>query len=294
MVILGGEAAVSPLVEEQLKGLGHALEVERIGGVDRYETSAEVALWECARGFSWACPLVASGKGFADALAGSALAGSYRSPLLLADGADGPHARVLAQTRSSFVGGTLLGGVRALPWDTVTDVARPDAVSPLVSVVILSPNHSGTKQDSISCITPHYMDEQWSALTCGRSFANPAREASSNYGIGLDGEVALYVEEKDRSWASSSSDNDNRAITIECANLPDSSLTPATWESLVSLCADICVRNDMGHIDYTGTPDGDLTMHMWFAKNPVTECPGPWLSSRFSELADAVNAVTGL
>ena len=56
----------------------------------------------------------------------------------------------------------------------------------------------------------------------GELFANPNRQASSNYGIGSDGRIAMFVEEADRSWCTSSKANDNRAITIEVANITGS------------------------------------------------------------------------
>ena len=101
--------------------------------------------------------------------------------------------------------------------------------SALVSYVRLSPNHSGRRKYPITKVTPHYMGGNCSVETCGEIFAPRSRQASSNYGIGSDGRVALYVDEANRSWCSSSSDNDNRAVTIECANLADSSLTDACW-----------------------------------------------------------------
>ena len=121
---------------------------------------------------------------------------------------------------------------------------------------------------------------------CGALFADEDYEASSNYGIGSDGRIALYVDERCRSWASASPWNDQRAVTIECANLPDGSLTDACWDALVDLCVDICIRNGIEDCSYTGDKDGVLTMHCWFHD---TECPGPWLSGQFDRLSREVN-----
>lgn len=158
--------------------------------------------------------------------------------------------------------------------------------SSLVSYTRLSPNHSGRRKYAITKITPHYMAGNCSVETCGAIFAPTSRQASSNYGIGSDGRVALYVDEANRSWCSSSSDNDNRAVTIECANLADSSLTDACWKSLVALCVDICRRNGIPKLTYTGGKDGTLTEHRMFAN---TDCPGTWLHSRMGLLAQEVN-----
>lgn len=159
--------------------------------------------------------------------------------------------------------------------------------SPLVCYTALSPNHSGRRSQPITKITPHYMAGNCSIEVCGQIFAPTSRQASSNYGIGSDGRVGMYVEEKNRAWTSGSGWNDNRAVTIECANLADGSLTQACWGSLVELCADICRRNGIEDCSYTGNADGVLTMHCWFQS---TDCPGPWLSKQFARLSREVNA----
>ena len=90
--------------------------------------------------------------------------------------------------------------------------------SPLVSYTKLSPNHSGRRNHVIDTISIHCMAGNGSVETCGALFADPARKASSNYGIGSDGRIGLYVDEANRSWCTSSASNDNRAVTIEVAN----------------------------------------------------------------------------
>ena len=161
--------------------------------------------------------------------------------------------------------------------------------SSMVSYTRLSPNYSrGRGGESICRITPHYMAGLLSVETCASIFANPSRQASSNYGIGPDGRVGLYVDESNRSWCSSSGYNDRKAVTIECANYADGSLPKATWDALVALCADICRRNGIARLNYTGDDRGNLTMHKWYGN---TDCPGPWLSHEFGRLASEVNAV---
>lgn len=159
--------------------------------------------------------------------------------------------------------------------------------SSMVSYTRLSPNHYDGRAYGITKITPHYMAGDLSIETCGAVFAPTSRRASSNYGIGSDGRVGMYVEEKNAAWTSSNWDNDNRAITIECANRPDSSLSDACWQSLVNLCVDICRRNGIPRLIYTGGRDGNLTRHNMFAD---TSCPGPWLQARLPQLAEEVNA----
>lgn len=146
--------------------------------------------------------------------------------------------------------------------------------SPLTSVAIMSPNHSGSRLNSISKITIHHMAGNLSIETCGNVFLNPNKQASSNYGIGSDGRIACYVEEEDHPWTSANWENDDRAITIEVANSEsggDWPISQAAYASLIRLCADICNRYGI-YPYYDGTPSATLTEHCMFV---ATNCPGP-------------------
>lgn len=126
----------------------------------------------------------------------------------------------------------------------------------------------------------------------GNIVANPAREMSSNYAIGNDGRIGLFCPESDRSWCSSSAWNDNRAITIEVSNSAygDASGWPvsnAAYNSLIKLCVDICKRNGIKKLTFTGDQNGSLTFHYMFW---ATACPGPWIKARAQEICDKVNA----
>lgn len=128
--------------------------------------------------------------------------------------------------------------------------------------------------------------------TCARVFSG-TRKASSNYGIGSDGRIALYVDESNRAWTSSSSANDSQAVTIEVANnsgKPNWTVSDKAYASLLNLCEDICRRNKIEVINFTGNKDGNLTMHKWFAS---TACPGPYLEPRFQSIADEINKRLG-
>lgn len=147
----------------------------------------------------------------------------------------------------------------------------------------------GRRGYKICKITPHHMAGRLSAQRCGELFQNPNRQASSNYGIGYDGEIACYVDEENRAWTSSNRANDCQAITIEVSNSStggDWLIPDAAWNSLVNLCVDICKRYDF-RLTYDGTPNGSLTRHNMFAN---TNCPGPYLQSRFPELVQVVNS----
>ena len=126
--------------------------------------------------------------------------------------------------------------------------------------------------------------------SCGSWFAQPAAQSSSNYGIGTDGRIALYVDESNRSWCSSSPANDNQAITIEVANSVAADPWPVSdkaYASLIDLCVDICRRNSITSLIYDGTTNGNLTTHDMF-KSKV--CPGPYLKGKMPEIARFVNA----
>lgn len=160
--------------------------------------------------------------------------------------------------------------------------------SPPVDFTLISPNSSNPRSKRISKITIHHMAGNLSVEQCGEIFQNKSRQASSNYGIGTDGRVGLYVEEKNRSWASSSRENDNMAVTIEVANDGGAlwHVSDAALEKTIELCVDICKRNGIERLNFTGDKNGNLTMHKMFAK---TSCPGEYLESKFPYIANEVN-----
>ena len=125
--------------------------------------------------------------------------------------------------------------------------------------------------------------------TIGNVFAPTSREASSNYGVGTDGRVGMYVEEKNRAWTSSNADNDNQAVTIEVSNDEIGGnwhVSDKALKATIELCVDICKRNGIKKLNYTGDKSGNLTMHKWFS---ATNCPGPYLGSKFPYIAGEVN-----
>ena len=172
--------------------------------------------------------------------------------------------------------------------------------SPLVVYTKLSPNHSGQRTHSIDRITPHCVVGQLSAESICGCFISPDRQASCNYGIGYDGRVSLCVEEKNRSWCTSSRENDQRAITIECASdkTHPYAFKDVVYNRLVELCIDICKRNGKKMLLWLGDkektlnyiPKSDemvLTVHRWYANK---SCPGDWMYARMGDLASKVTA----
>lgn len=161
--------------------------------------------------------------------------------------------------------------------------------SKLVSYTAISPNSTNPRTHKIDKITIHHMAGNLSVETCGNIFARTARQASSNYGIGSDGRIALYVDEQNRAWTSGNAANDHRAVTIEVANdggEPDWHVSDKAMEALIALCVDICRRNGIKALNFTGDKTGNLTMHKWFQ---ATACPGPYLGGKFPYIAEEVN-----
>ncbi|MBP5433678.1 peptidoglycan recognition family protein [Ruminococcus sp.] len=164
--------------------------------------------------------------------------------------------------------------------------------SSLVAYTRISPNRNSPRNQSITKITIHHMAGIMSVEDFGSLVANSARQMSANYAIGNDGRIGLFCPECDRSWCSSSAWNDNRAVTIEVSNSAygDASGWPvgeAAYNSLIKLCVDICKRNDIKELKFTGDPSGSLTYHYMFA---ATACPGPWIKARTQEICSRVNA----
>ena len=141
--------------------------------------------------------------------------------------------------------------------------------SPLVSYTRISPNkNSPRNQDKITMIIVHHMAGVASVESFGELVSKPARQMSANYAIGNDGRIGLYCEEKDRCWCSSSAWADNRGIAIEVSNSKLGEPWPIStkaWNALVELCADICKRNDIPKLVYTGDKTGSLCFHRFFA-----------------------------
>lgn len=173
--------------------------------------------------------------------------------------------------------------------------------SSLVSYTKLSPNHSGKRTKSIDTITIHCMAGNLSIESCGALFASSSRQASSNYGVGSDGRIGLYVDEGNRSWCTSSNANDQRAVTIEVAKnggAPDWPVSTQAYNALINLVADICKRNDIKKLVWSTNKSTrmnhlngcNMTVHRDYA---AKACPGDYLYNRHSAIAQAVNSRLG-
>lgn len=169
--------------------------------------------------------------------------------------------------------------------------------SNLSTVRILSPNHNAPRNNRITKITIHHTAGNIGLENLGNFLANPSRQASYNYGVTTDGRIGLFVEERNRSWASSSPANDHQAITIGVANsstAPTWEIGDRAWESMINLCVDIIRRNPgitqqdgrTPGLWFDNTPNASLTYHRMFTP---TNCPGPFIEARTNKIVQEVN-----
>lgn len=163
-----------------------------------------------------------------------------------------------------------------------------------------SNSRNGTRVDSVAI---HTMSGHLTGAQCGNYFANIGRVASSNYGIGYNGDIYGYVDEDLKSMCTSNSGVDRRAITIEVAsetvNREPYNCSAAAYEALIRLLVDICQRHGMylrwandkayamaaargGPVDRQ-----NMFVHRWF--NTGKSCPGQYLFERQGAIADEVN-----
>lgn len=172
--------------------------------------------------------------------------------------------------------------------------------SPLVDYTRISPNRTPNRTHSIDTITIHCVVGQCSVETLGAIFAPSTRQASSNYGIGYDGRIGMYVEEKDRSWCSSSASNDHRAITIEVASdtYHPYAVNDKAYAALLNLVTDICRRNGIKKLVWSTSKNErmnhlngcNMTVHRDYANK---SCPGDYLYNRHGNIAAEVNKRLG-
>lgn len=140
----------------------------------------------------------------------------------------------------------------------------------------------------IEKIFVHHMAGILTAEQCGNVFKT--REASAHYGIDNKGRVGQYVKEEDTAWHCGSKYYNQRSIGIELSNDAGASGNWHVSDKVISKCidliVDICRRNGISKINYTGDLKGNLCMHTWVAS---TACPGPYMKKKFKYIAEEVN-----
>lgn len=151
-------------------------------------------------------------------------------------------------------------------------------------------NYSGPEaRKNITAVTVHHMAGVLSAKDCGAIFQRPGRNGSAHYGIGVNGEIAWYVDENCVAWTNSNWPSNQSSVTIETSNSStggDWPVSDASYKSLIKLVADIAKRNGLGKL----VPGQNLTWHSMYAS---TSCPGPYLLARMQNIADEANKING-
>jgi len=150
-------------------------------------------------------------------------------------------------------------------------------------------NYTKGRSSKISEITIHHMAGILTAKQCGRVFQARGRGASAHYGVGSDGKIGLYVDEKNAAWANANRASNHRAVTIEVANSKRGGQWPVSDKSIqltIKLVADIAKRNGLGKL----VAGKNLTWHSMYAN---TTCPGPYLKSKIKYIAQEANKLNG-
>lgn len=173
--------------------------------------------------------------------------------------------------------------------------------SSLASYTKISPNRTSPRNHKIDTISIHCAVGQFTAkqlLNLSHFVKYDANKGSScNYAVGRDGSIGMGVEEKDRSWCTSSKSNDHRAITIEVASDKEHpyKVTDEAYKALINLLVDICKRNNIKELKWKADKSligqvnkQNMTVHRWFANK---SCPGEYLYSRHGQIANEVNTL---
>lgn len=146
---------------------------------------------------------------------------------------------------------------------------------------------NGRGGKKIDKIFVHHMAGNLTVKQCGNVFAT--REASAHYGV-QGKNIGQYVDESDTAWHCGNFAYNQRSIGIELANDGGASsswhVSDQTIATAINLIADICKRNGISKLKYTGDLSGNLCMHCWCAS---TACPGAYLKTKFKHIAKQVN-----
>ena len=164
--------------------------------------------------------------------------------------------------------------------------------SNLVSVKV--PAHSnnytvGRSGRNIEMIAIHHMAGILTAEQCGKIFQNASRKASSHYGIGKDGKIALYVDEANTAYTNSNWDSNCKSVTIETSNCKlggDYPVSDVVLNKLIELVADIAKRNNLGKL----VKGKNVVWHRMYV---ATTCPGDYLLSKMDYIIEKANEING-
>lgn len=140
-----------------------------------------------------------------------------------------------------------------------------DASKPQIDVELLTVNpysRPGIETDKIQGIVVHYTANPGSTAIDNRNYFEGLKDShvtktSSNFIIGLKGEIVQCVPTWEVAYASNNRNKDT--VSIECCH-PDKTgkFTKETYRSMVQLCAWLCMKFDLDekdvirHYDVTG------------------------------------------
>lgn len=140
------------------------------------------------------------------------------------------------------------------------DAARPDIDVELLTVNPYS--RPGTETKKITGIVVHYTANPGASAMDNRNYFENLKDShetkvSSNFVVGLEGEIVQCVPTWEEAYASNSRNIDT--VSIECCH-PDETgkFNDKTYQSMVELCAWLCLKfgldeNDViRHYDVTG------------------------------------------
>ena len=149
--------------------------------------------------------------------------------------------------------------------DISAELVKQDATQPEMDIQLLDVNpysRPGTTIDHVNGIVVHYTANPGSTAQDNRDYFNGLKDshetsASSNFVIGLEGEIIQCIPTWEMAYASN--DRNVDTISIECCH-PDENgkFTDATYRSLVQLTAWLCAKYDLTadqvirHYDVTG------------------------------------------
>ena len=145
----------------------------------------------------------------------------------------------------------------------------------------------GRDGHKIKKITIHHFAGVVSIESLGNMMKNGNRQVSSHYGIGNDGRIGQYVDEKNTAWTDGNWESNCTSVTIETSNSKTGGKWPVSdkaLKSLIELVADIAYRNNLG----TLVKGKNLTWHSMYAS---TTCPGDYLRGKMSYIVKEANKI---
>lgn len=199
--VLGGTAAVSDDVFEDLQGIRHVTHVHRIAGANRYATAAAIGdVMADEIGVSTSAYLV-NGTAWADALAVAPVAAWANAPVLMTMKDSVPAETAAWLSDNGVTDVYIIGG------ESVVGAPVAAALDPLYTVHRISGDnrYATAKEVALHGVNDHGMNGQLATLASGESFADALSAAPIGWWTGapllltpkdtLHAQVAAYFDE---------------------------------------------------------------------------------------------------